>query len=120
MRVLTVRVMAVDDAFSATIENAARAMSGELIGAELIFPSVEQLAKTMLAPNRWQIIRAMKGEQAISIRELARFVNRDFRGVYNDVQSLLAGGVLSKEDEKIVLPYDRIHIEFNSDDAVAS
>ena len=54
-----------------------------------------------------------------SIRELSRIVNRDFRGVYNDVQSLLNGGVLDKDGEKIVLPYDRIHIEFNSDDAAA-
>ena len=35
------------------------------------------------------------------------------------VQSLLNGGVLDKDGEKIVLPYDRIHIEFNSDDAAA-
>ncbi|MBL7637998.1 hypothetical protein [Atlantibacter hermannii] len=56
----------------------------------------------------------------MSIRELSRIVNRDFCSVYNDVLSLLAGGVLNKEDDKIVLPYDRIHIEFNSDDAVAS
>ncbi|WP_313082924.1 hypothetical protein [Atlantibacter sp.] len=64
--------MAVDDAFSTTIEDAARAMSAEPL----------------------EIIRAMKGEQAMSIHELARLVNRDLRGVYNDVQSLLAGGVL--------------------------
>lgn len=85
----------------------------------VIFPTVEQLAKTMLAPNRWQIIKAMAGKQAVSIRELSRTVNRDFRGIYNDVQPLLNGGVLDKDGEKIVLSYDRIHIEFNSDDAVA-
>jgi predicted transcriptional regulator len=119
MRVLTVRVMSVDDAFHAAAANAARAMSGDFIGSELVFPTVEQLAKTMLAPNRWQIIKAMEGAQAVSIRELSRTVKRDFRGVYNDVQALLNGGVLNKEGEKIALPYDRIHIEFNSDDAVA-
>lgn len=119
MRVLTVKVMAVNDAFQAAAANASRAMSGDFIGSELIFPTVEQLAKTMLAPNRWQIIKAMEGAQAISIRELSRIVKRDFRGVYSDVQSLLSGGVLNKEGEKIILPYDRIHIEFNSDDAAA-
>ncbi|EAS2833378.1 transcriptional regulator [Salmonella enterica subsp. enterica serovar Hull] len=119
MRVLTVRIMSIADAFQATMKDATRAMSGVAVGSDLIFPSVEQLAKTMLAPNRWQIIKAMEGAPAISIRELSRIVNRDFRGVYNDVQALLAGGVLNKEGEKIVLPYDRIRIEFNSDDAAA-
>lgn len=119
MRVLIVRVMSVADAFRETMDDAARAMRGDFIGSELIFPSVEQLAKTLLAPNRWQIIGAMKGAHAMSIRELSRLVNRDFRGVYNDVQMLISGGVLNKDGEKIVLPYDRLDIEFNSDDAVA-
>ncbi|MDF7681546.1 transcriptional regulator [Enterobacteriaceae bacterium ESL0689] len=113
------RVMTTDDAFRAAMSDASRAMKGDFIGSELIFPTVEQLAKTMLAPNRWQIIKAMEGKQAMSIRELSRIVNRDFRGVYNDVQSLLSGGVLDKDGKKIALPYDRIHIEFNSDDAAA-
>lgn len=94
-------------------------MQGEVIGAELIFLSVEQLAKTLFAPNRWKIIKAMEGGEPLFIRELSRRVNRDFRAVYNDVQSLLTGGVLDKKANKIVLPYDRINIEFNSDDAVA-
>lgn len=119
MRVMTVRVMPADAAFRLAAADAARAMNGEFIGASLVFPTVEQLAKTMLAPNRWQIIKAMEGEPAVSIRALSRMVKRDFRGVYNDVQALLSGGVLSREGDKIILPYDRIHIEFNSDDAVA-
>lgn len=119
MRVLTVRVMTVEDAFRVAMSDAARAINGQVIGSGLVFPSVEQLAKTLLAPNRWQIIKAMKGAGDISIRELPRLVNRDFRGVYHDVQSLLSGGVLDKEADKIVLPYDRIHIEFNSEDAAA-
>lgn len=119
MRELTVRVMTIADAFQAAKADAAKATSGKFIGAELVFPTVEQLAKTMLAPNRWQIIKAMEGAEPVYIRELARLVKRDFRGVYNDVQALLSGGVIDKEGDKIVLPYDRIHIEFNSDDAVA-
>ncbi|ASO09257.1 transcriptional regulator [Salmonella enterica] len=119
MRVMTVKVMPVDAAFRLAASDAARAMNGDFIGASLIFPTVEQLAKTMLTPNRWQIIKAMEGKPAMSIRELARTVRRDFRGVYNDIQALLSGGVLSREENKIILPYDRIHIEFNSDDAAA-
>ncbi len=119
MRVLTVKVMPLDTAFRLAASDAARAMSGDFIGTSLIFPSVEQLAKTMLSPNRWQIIKAMEGLPAMSIRELARRIGRDFRGVYNDVKALLSGGVLHREGNKIVLPFDRIHIEFNSDDAAA-
>ncbi|EHI3195840.1 transcriptional regulator [Salmonella enterica] len=116
---LTVKVMPLDTAFRLVSSDAARAINGDFIGTSLIFPTVEQLTKTMLAPNRWQIIKAMEGAPAMSIRELARHIGRDFRGVYNDVKALLSGGVLYREDNKIVLPYDRIHIEFNSDDAAA-
>lgn len=119
MRELTVRVMTMNDAFQAAKNDAARAMKGSLMGAELVFPSVEILAKILLAPNRWQIIKAMEGAEPVSIRELSRQVNRDFRGVYNDVQALLIGGVINKDGDKISLPYDRLHIEFNSDDAAA-
>ena len=119
MRILTVKVMTIDDAFREAMTDAARAVSGQIIGSELIFPGVEQLAKTMLAPNRWQIIKVMQGGKPLSIRALSRIVQRDFRGVYNDVQALLNGGVLDKAGEKIVLPYDRIHIEFNSDEVAA-
>lgn len=119
MRVLTVRIMTTDDAFQATSKNATRAMTGYLIGSELVFSSVELLYRTMLVPNRWRIIKAMVGAPAVSIRGLSRTVNRTYHGVHSDVQALLSGGVLDKEGNKIVLPYDRIRIEFNSDDAAA-
>lgn len=96
MRVLTVKVMAINDAFSVAASEAARAMGGDFIGNTLIFPTVEQLAKTMLAPNRWQIIRAMEGGTAVSIRELARKVGRDFRGFITMFRRLLAAAYCIK------------------------
>ncbi|SFN30129.1 hypothetical protein SAMN05216516_10545 [Izhakiella capsodis] len=48
MRVLTGRVMIVDDAFRPAMLDASRAMNGDFVGSELIFSTVEPLAKLCL------------------------------------------------------------------------
>jgi predicted transcriptional regulator len=49
----------------------------------------------------------------LSIRELARRVARDFKGVHSDVTLLVETGVVDKDDSgKLVFPYDKIHFDF--------
>jgi predicted transcriptional regulator len=49
----------------------------------------------------------------ITIREAARRMERDVKGVYADVQALLKAGLLQKtEDDRIVFPYDAIRVDF--------
>ena len=67
----------------------------------------------VLAPNRMAIIQMMTGAGPLSIREVARRVERDFKGVHTDVVALLENGLLTKaNDGKIVFPYDDIHFDF--------
>ena len=76
------------------------------------FPSWE-LFHAVLAPNRMAIIRAMTAAGPLSIREVARRVGRDFKGVHTDVTVLLRHGVLQKTDEgAVVFPYERMHFDF--------
>lgn len=76
------------------------------------FPTWE-LFHTVLAPNRMSIIRAMTAAGPLSIREVARRVGRDFKGVHTDVSTLLKHGVLQRTDEgMVVFPYGRIHFDF--------
>ena len=67
----------------------------------------------MLTPKRWDIIRAMTGAGPLSIREVARRVNRDVKAVHGDVTALIKAGVINKtEDGKVEFPYDRVHVDF--------
>jgi predicted transcriptional regulator len=54
----------------------------------------------------------MTGAGPLSIRELARRVDRDVKGVHGDVHALRNAGVLQKtEDGLIVFPFDAIRVD---------
>ena len=72
-----------------------------------------ELMHKVLSPKRLEILRAMAGAGPLSIRELARRVGRDFKGVHSDATLLVETGVVDKDDSgKLVFPYDRIHVDF--------
>jgi predicted transcriptional regulator len=76
------------------------------------FESPELLFK-VLSGKRWELLNAMTGAGAMSIREAARRVERDVKAVHGDVTALLNAGLLSKTDDgMIVFPYDAIHVDF--------
>jgi predicted transcriptional regulator len=78
----------------------------------LSFISYELMHK-VLAPNRMTIVQSMTGQGPLSIREVARRVGRDFKGVHSDVTTLLRNGVLEKlADGRVIFPYSRIHFDF--------
>ena len=67
----------------------------------------------MLAPNKLAIIKTLMEYKAISIRALAKRVERLYYAVYRDVQTLLEAGVIGIDDKgKLAFPYDEIR--FNS------
>ena len=81
-------------------------------GATYSFLTYDALHKA-LAPNRMAILQAMMGQGPLSIREVARRVGRDFKGVHTDVTSMLSQGLLYKsEDGRTVFPYDSIRFDF--------
>jgi predicted transcriptional regulator len=67
----------------------------------------------VLSPARLDIVRTMAGQGPLSIREVARRVERDFKAVHTDVTMLVNAGVIDRDDGEIVFPYDRIHFEFD-------
>jgi len=77
----------------------------------MIFPSYGLFYK-LLSPNRLQVLTTMAGGRAISIRELARQVGRDFKGVHTDVTALLKDGLIEKtEDGAIRFPFAGVHVD---------
>ncbi len=88
------------------------ALAGKAQGARLSFKSPALLIK-VLSGRRWDLLQVMAGAGSMTIREAARRMERDVKGVHTDVHTLLAAGLLRKtDDDRIVFPYDAIHVDF--------
>ena len=67
----------------------------------------------MLTAKRWDILQAMTGQGEMTIREIARRVDRDVKAVHGDVRALLVAGVLDRADSgRVIFPYDAVHVDF--------
>ncbi|MDO9417272.1 HVO_A0114 family putative DNA-binding protein [Pararhizobium sp.] len=108
MKTVTIGVSSLED----TKRQMAAAFRGEAQGAHLSFASVDLLWK-VLTPKRWELLQALSGKGAMSLREAARRAGRDVKAVHGDVHALLDAGVLERtEDGRILFPYDAIHVDF--------
>jgi len=80
--------------------------------ARISFASPELLWKVLTA-KRWELLKALCGAGPVSIREAARRVDRDVKGVHGDVVALLDAGLLSRTVEgAIEFPYEAVKVEF--------
>jgi predicted transcriptional regulator len=90
----------------------AAAFRGKKQGAHISFTSIDLLWK-ILAPKRWQLLKAMTGQDPMTIRDAARRVGRDVKAVHGDVRLLLNAGIIVRtNDGRIVFPYDAIRVDF--------
>ena len=107
MKIMTLEVATLKD-----VKRRARdAFKGRKQGARISFATPELLFQLMTA-KRWELIRTMTGAGALTIREAARRVDRDVKGVHGDVHALLTAGVLRKtNNDLIVFPYDAIRVD---------
>jgi len=65
-----------------------------------------------ILPLRWDILKVMTGAGPLALREIARRVARDVRGVHTDVHSLLAAGLIERDEAGFLFPYDAVHVDF--------
>ena len=66
-----------------------------------------------ISPKRWGVLEAMSGTGEMTLRELARRLERDVKSVHRDVHVLLEAGLLEKtESGKIVCPFDKVRVDF--------
>jgi predicted transcriptional regulator len=88
------------------------AFSGKRRGAHISFASADLLWK-VLTVKRWELLKAMAGGGAMTLREAARRAERDVKAVHGDVHALLAAGVLRRTSNgKIEFPFDAVHVDF--------
>lgn len=87
------------------------AFMGRKQGARISFATPELLFQVMTA-KRWELLRTMTGAGPLAIREVARRVDRDVKGVHGDVHALLNAGILQKtEDGLIIFPFDAVRVD---------
>lgn len=80
--------------------------------ARISFATPELLWKVLNA-KRWELLKALCGAGPVSIREAARRVERDVKGVHTDVTALLMAGLLVRtEDGAIEFPFEAVKVEF--------
>lgn len=109
MNTLTIDVAPIEE----TNARFLRAMAGEPVGQFLTFPT-EELLFTVLTARRWSLLRALIGAGPVGVRELARRVGRDVKGVHSDAQALVKAGVIDKlPGGKLHFPYDAVHLELD-------
>ena len=98
-------------ALNAVKRRAQDAFTGKKQGARISFATPELLFQLMTA-KRWELLRTMTGAGPLSIREAARRVDRDVKGVHGDVHALLNAGILQKtEDGLIIFPFDAVRVD---------
>jgi phosphomannomutase len=54
----------------------------------------------------------MTGAGPLALREIARRVGRDVRGVHTDVHALLVAGLIERDESGFCFPYDAVHVDF--------
>ena len=114
MPTLTVRLSTIAEAKTRFVEAGRRALAGETTEAmpTVNFISYDDMHR-VLAPSRLAIVKALAGQGPISIRDVARRVNRDVQAVHRDVTTLVNAGVIDRTENGIEFPYDRIHFEYD-------
>ncbi len=108
MKTVTLSVAARENVTRRAIE----AFSGKRRGAHISFASADLLWKVLTA-KRWELLKAMTGGGAMTLREAARRVGRDVKAVHGDVHALLVAGILRKDASgKIEFPFDAVRVDF--------
>jgi len=88
--------------------------------AHIAFESMETFLK-VLTPNRWTLLRALRGRGPSSMRALAQSLNRDYRGVHADVTALVDAGLIERDDSgAISVPWSRVTAEMALDMAASA
>jgi predicted transcriptional regulator len=76
----------------------------------LTFPDLPALLKA-LSPKRLELLQAVHKQPAPSIKALATRLRRDYKRVYEDVETLAASGLLQRQDGGVSAPYHAITAE---------
>lgn len=110
MKTVSFEIAAPGDAMARLVGEAKSGRVNDM--ARITFRSPESMAR-VLTPTRWTLVQTMTGAGSVGIRDLARRVRRDVKGVYNDANALVAAGIIDRTDAgKYIFPFDRVKVTF--------
>lgn len=79
----------------------------------LSFVDLPLLLKT-LSPARFELLQKLRAAGPVSIYELARRLQRNYKNVHTDVTQLAALGLIEKgNDNRITAPWDLLRAELS-------
>ncbi len=77
----------------------------------LSFEDLPSLLKT-LSPARWALLQKLRAEGPLSIYELAKRLERDYKNVHTDVTQLAALGLIGRRpDGGVAVPWELLRAE---------
>ena len=77
----------------------------------LSFEGLPSLLRT-LSVARWELLRKLSAEGPLSIYELAKRLDRDYKNVHTDVTQLAALRLIARqEDGKVTVPWELLRAE---------
>ena len=103
----------------ATMKAAAR---GEAI-APHFGVNFEQIGQMLAAftPKRWELIAALRQAGPLTVAELARRLNRDYKNVHTDVNQLIEWmAVVRGDDGRVHVPWSEIVVDMKLPERVAA
>lgn len=76
---------------------------GEKVATEhvLTFANLQPLLRT-LTPARWTLLERLRAEGPLSVNELARRLQRDYKNVHGDVKRLAELGLIERRKDALV------------------
>jgi predicted transcriptional regulator len=74
------------------------------------FPDLPSMLNA-LTPKRLEPLQDVHRQSAPSMKALAERLGRDYKRVYEDVETLAASGLLQRENGRVSAPYDAITAE---------
>jgi len=108
MKTVTLDVASLEEVTGRALD----ALHGRRQQARISFATPELLWKVLTA-KRWEILKALAGQGAMTIREAARRVDRDVKAVHGDVHALINAGVIDRtEDGRIEFRFDAVRVDF--------
>src|SRR5258705_13376958 len=108
MKTVTLEVASREDVTRRVLE----AFKGKKQRARISFATPELLWRVLTA-KRWELLRVMAGQGPLTIREIARGLDRDVKAVHGDVHTLLNAGILDKAHSGgIEFRFDAVHVDF--------
>ena len=112
---LIVKVSSLEDSLAKFNNVWERAERGEKFATPievLSFENASTLMKT-LSPKRLELLTMLHVLGTISIRQLAKELNRDYSNVHQDVKALNRIGVVLEKDNKYYVPWETIVTEIS-------